>query len=621
MGTGKTFQAIVAAAAYGADGPLLVVCPASLRAPWAEELEIWYPGLESLAVITQRDDLFKLDALPLLRERAAGGPPQLAGGPPATAAVVTSYTMLALHTSAFLGRFATVVLDEAHVLRTALPGGADAAHTKAAAELCLPSATRVLALTGTPALNKPYDLYRLVDIVRPRLLGDSRRDFAVAYCGARPGPSCSRDWGAAYGGGVRLGELHMLLVSSGAMLRRTKADVATQLPPLSRQVIRLPAAQEETEGGPPMPETGEAAPAQRSAAHDAGARKAGAACAWLRETLLRPLVPGEEPSARPKVVIFAHHVNVMNQLQRGVLDCPGADGAASARAPYVRLDGSADGAARAAAVLRFRTDPACRAALVSITAGGTGLDFSSAGAVVFAELPGCAADLQQAEARVHRRGCRGRVCIYFLVSDRSWDERQWPRLALQLTLTRVIMAGAPPAGHDADPLPVDAVLRAARREAGPRAAPHSPPPAPSTQPMDGDGESADEGGAPAPPPPAATQPMDGPEAPLGGNVALDAQSDWPPAQGQLYFWLSDATGRLHVFLHPAEAVAAAAAAPAGGPPPLSPHRLRRLCSVPPATLAAALEGGPPALAGLPWPLCCSDGVSAPARSRDIIIIC
>ncbi len=55
---------------------------------------------------------------------------------------------------------------------------------------------------------------------------------------------------------------------------------------------------------------------------------------------------------------------------------------------YVRIDGDTDGPDRLAATRRFASDPSIRAALLSVTAAGVGLDFSAASAVVFVELPG-----------------------------------------------------------------------------------------------------------------------------------------------------------------------------------------------------------------------------------------
>lgn len=65
-----------------------------------------------------------------------------------------------------------------------------------------------------------------------------------------------------------------------------------------------------------------------------------------------------------------------------------------------------------------------RVALLSITAAGTGLDFSAASAVVFAELPDEVALVRQAEDRAHRRGQRRAVNVYFLIARGTSDERR-----------------------------------------------------------------------------------------------------------------------------------------------------------------------------------------------------
>lgn len=58
---------------------------------------------------------------------------------------------------------------------------------------------------------------------------------------------------------------------------------------------------------------------------------------------------------------------------------------------------------RAARLTEFNTNDSCRVLLVSITAGGQGLDFTAASNVVFVELPKSPAWLRQAEDRLHRR--------------------------------------------------------------------------------------------------------------------------------------------------------------------------------------------------------------------------
>ncbi len=71
---------------------------------------------------------------------------------------------------------------------------------------------------------------------------------------------------------------------------------------------------------------------------------------------------------------------------------------------YFRIDGSTAPKDRQIGVERFQSDPDCRVALLSITAGGTGLTLTAASMVVFAELYWTPALLMQAEDRVHRIG-------------------------------------------------------------------------------------------------------------------------------------------------------------------------------------------------------------------------
>ncbi|CAI5464168.1 unnamed protein product [Closterium sp. Yama58-4] len=85
---------------------------------------------------------------------------------------------------------------------------------------------------------------------------------------------------------------------------------------------------------------------------------------------------------------------------------PGKPAKAAMQFELVRVDGTTPPLGRAEAVKRFATEPQVRVAIVGVTAGGVGLDFSAAQTIVFAEIPRAAADLLQAEDRAHRRGQR-----------------------------------------------------------------------------------------------------------------------------------------------------------------------------------------------------------------------
>ncbi|KAK9812930.1 hypothetical protein WJX72_005929 [[Myrmecia] bisecta] len=494
MGVGKTVQAIALSSCYQDEWPMLVIVPASLRLVWAEELEKWLPHLRPchIHVIEGKTDRLQGQDLPQV--------------------VITSYEMMSRltcdacrggsvagaprmectgpeHCMAAKG-WAVVIADESHTLRTT-NHAPDARHTEAVCSAAQ-RAKRAIFLSGTPSLTRPFDLFRQVDAIRPGLLGFSREAFAQRYCNRRL-VACGRRgedrkrWDNS--GLARAGELHSLLKQE-VMLRRMKREVLSQLPPKRRQVVRLPrprpqdwpkegkaksaADGEDTSGSESEGE--EAAPVGMEAAspkdepeqeqrlskdhctgiaklpnviewlmHALGGRESGGA-AGSAESRGAAGVGGSAPAeAPPKFLIFAHHRTVMSRLA-SALEGNSSDWAGIA---YVRIEGATDPVERRLAVQRFRDDPSVRVALLSVTAAGTGLDFSAASAVVFAELP------RDAEDRAHRQGQRFPVNVYFLVARGTSDDRRWQHLNRSLERVSAVHDAAD--GADARGLAVDRV--------------------------------------------------------------------------------------------------------------------------------------------------------------------
>ena len=114
MGIGKTVQALALATAYAHEGPVLVICPASLRFMWAENAERWWPGLppRNITVVLGNDNIEQLKDLP-----RRGGPPSQHAPP---RLVITSYHMLlqanlSIHWDGIA--WSTVLVDESHNLK------------------------------------------------------------------------------------------------------------------------------------------------------------------------------------------------------------------------------------------------------------------------------------------------------------------------------------------------------------------------------------------------------------------------------------------------------------------------------------------------------------------------
>jgi hypothetical protein len=166
MGLGKTVQAIAMLQSereqFGEDafGPTLVVCPMSVTRQWAKEIARFAPSL---------------------RVHVHHGGDRLQGAPLAEAAresdvVVTSYDIATRDAESLSAvDWDRLVLDEAQDVKNA--------QTKRARALRRLPARRRLAMTGTPIENRLGDLWALMDIVNPGLLG-SRERFERAF--ARP---------------------------------------------------------------------------------------------------------------------------------------------------------------------------------------------------------------------------------------------------------------------------------------------------------------------------------------------------------------------------------------------------------------------------------------------------
>ncbi len=164
MGLGKTIQVIslllvLQREAGGDSAPSLLVAPASLLANWAAELERFAPGLKPLIVHPSMMTAAQIKALT---------PDQLATAD----LVITTYGSLLRIPPLSAARWRLAVLDEAQAIKN--PG---ARQTRAVKAL---KAQARIALTGTPVENRLGDLWSIFDFVNPGLLGSAKEFTASA---------------------------------------------------------------------------------------------------------------------------------------------------------------------------------------------------------------------------------------------------------------------------------------------------------------------------------------------------------------------------------------------------------------------------------------------------------
>jgi superfamily II DNA or RNA helicase len=380
MGLGKTLQAL------GVAGPgTLVVCPTSVLHNWAAEAKRFRPDLRVAIYHGVGRELDETADL-----------------------TITSYALLRLDATKLAARpWRAVFLDEAQAIKNPESQVARAAGTL--------TADLRLALSGTPVENRLDELWSIMRFANPGLLG-GRGDFDARW--ARP---------------VALGEAgaaeRLRARIRPFILRRRKKDVAPELPPRTEAVLHVEL--DERERG--VYDAVRAA----SRADVVALLEAGGGVMKALEALLRlrqaashaALVPGQSAATSSKVEVLlsalataaadGHKALVFSQWT-SFLDLIEPH-LKRAGVPFTRLDGSTRD--RAAVTAEFQSEDGPPVMLVSLKAGGTGLNLTAADHVFLCDLWWNPSVEDQAADRAHRIGQERPVTIYRLVTLGTVEER------------------------------------------------------------------------------------------------------------------------------------------------------------------------------------------------------
>ncbi|HEY2536208.1 MAG TPA: DEAD/DEAH box helicase [Solirubrobacteraceae bacterium] len=422
QGLGKTIEALAALHADDAF-PAVVLCPASLKLNWLAEIARWLPQRSARALTGTGID-----------RRKAAGP---TATEPAVDITVVNYDIVAARLDelrALAPR--ALVLDESHYCKNA-----GAKRTKATQQLAsaLPRDGLVLALTGTPVMNRPTEL-----ISQLRIIG-RLGDFGS---------------GAQFGERFRGADAHLRLhwhLRARCFVRRLKVDVLPQLPPKTRSVVPIELDNEYEYRfaerdviawlrSQPLDlrrldaKVAAALRAERLVRLNAlkllAARgKLHAALAWIHDFC----TSGE------RLVVFAKH----REIQRAVLE----------RFPRaLHILGEDTHAARDASLREFQApDGGAENQLIvcSIEVAGQGLTLTRASNVVFLELDWTPAKHDQAEDRCHRIGQQDAVNATYLLAAGTIDET----IATLLERKRAVIGAVTDGREQDEEGVVDALVR------------------------------------------------------------------------------------------------------------------------------------------------------------------
>ena len=402
MGLGKTAQVIAALLDADDTGPTLVVCPVSVLGNWKSEIERFAPELNVLVHhgpgrLSDHDDPFA--------ERAAFSD-----------VVLTTYSLVARdfdHLGALT--WGRLVLDEAQAVKN--PG---AKQTRAVKRL---RADRRIALTGTPVENRLSELWSIMHILNPGLLGGAatfRKRYAIPI---------ERDHDEQ-------ATAALLRLTRPFILRRLKSDrsIITDLPdkiettdhcPLTREqatlyqavVDDMLAAADAADG---MKRRGLVLSGlmrlKQICNHPAHFLGDGSALAGRSGKLTRvEELLDELLSAGDKALCFTQFRVWGDALQPYLEQRLGVE--------VAWLHGGVTRPKREAMVGRFEDPDGPRVFLISLKAGGTGLNLTAAQHVIHLDRWWNPAVEDQATDRAYRIGQRRNVFVHKLVSAGTVEER------------------------------------------------------------------------------------------------------------------------------------------------------------------------------------------------------
>jgi SNF2 family DNA or RNA helicase len=386
MGLGKTLQAIAVL-----SGPTLVVCPRSVLFNWERELQRFRPGLK---VCLFHGSSRKLD--------------------PEADVVLTTYGTLRNELPLLTAKaWDTVVIDEAQTIKNP-----DSQSARAA--FALHGAKFRVALSGTPVENRLEELFSITHFANPGLLG-TRADFRALI-----GDKVER------GDAEATDRLRRKL--RPVLLRRTKSAVAQDLPPRTDSVLFVDFEEDERALYEAM-RLAARSDVQKRMSEGASPMAALEALLRLRQAACHAsLLPGQARETSSKVQRLVHalmaardggHRALVFSQWTGLLDLI-EPALRQAEISFCRLDGSTRD--RASVVDVFQQDQGPTAMLVSLKAGGTGLNLTAADHVFLLDPWWNPAAEDQAADRAHRIGQERPVMVHRLVTKDTVEERV---LALQ----------------------------------------------------------------------------------------------------------------------------------------------------------------------------------------------
>jgi SNF2 family DNA or RNA helicase len=399
MGLGKTIQALTILEMERGKGLSIVVCPKSLIYNWEAEIKKYYPNIKVL--IVDKDSLKRKQLIENYKDYDL---------------IITSYSLIQkdyVHYNDLGVKFNYMILDEAHYVKNM--------KTLSSKAVRVLDAKRKLLLTGTPLENNLDELYGTFELIMPGYLGtklDFRRDFVNKI--------------------ERNNTIALEILQSKIrpfILRRTKSEVLKELPDKQEQIVynemtnKQVTIYNEVLKRLKMDMTD----LVQKQGFDKSRIQVLSALLKLRQICNHPSLAdasfknAEDISGKyeqfqelleevvdsgEKVLVFSQFTSMLDIFEKDLKEKD---------ITYVRLDGSTK--KRQEVVDEFNENPKIKVFLISLKAGGVGLNLTAASSVFLYDPWWNPMAEKQAVDRAHRIGQTKKVNIYKFITKNSIEEK------------------------------------------------------------------------------------------------------------------------------------------------------------------------------------------------------
>lgn len=357
QGLGKTIQSI-SYIVYNNEFPVLIICPASLKYNWENEIRK-NTEIKSIQVIEgSKDKIYKNDVYIINYD------------------IISNYSFPKLK---------LIIVDEAHY--TANDKSIRSKNVKRITK----GVNKIIALTGTPIENYPINIYQILNIINPEKF-NNKWEFAKKFCDLK---LIRNQWSMR--GATNIEELFSIL-NNGIMLRRKKVDVLPELP--EKLVSVIPVKIDMTEYNKILEEL----------------ENADYTNFLVKVEKLKQIIWEEKKKyffdfvnnlieKNNKVVCFGIHRKAIEEISEKY------------EKSSVKIDGSVSNKKRQKAIEKFQNDKDTNVFVGNIRAASVGITLTSSDSLVMFEIGWKPSELLQAEDRIHRIGQDQKCNIYYLIAQ------------------------------------------------------------------------------------------------------------------------------------------------------------------------------------------------------------